>query len=441
MIKVIVMYKKILKGIALSALLQGGTQAMETLGFDSDEAFNAWIYQEASRLEKEAQEHDARLMAEELASIELACQKAKTLEEEKALRKQKENETLRKESRRELINYICQQSSTFNADGLHTTTNENQNQIHPLVDKLKSELNHYTLDDLRHFYRQPKFIDLNGIIKGVVERTIIDKAGLVIENKNDNLLPFARKYDGTISPHQCLETLDHSNKYLKLTQNLFYTLGEDVYFNYAYGPRIFERQNSSGANNCCLLFSIIGNDTKLYAKVMTGIKNEQDAHNYLENNPELSNVSSDECSNRGINRRNFKHVREKFFGDIIDNLDMLVTAQDNKTTTIRDFLDNNLKGSDLLRNKYIETDSFKQTLNWIHTNDIVLDSFFATIFSWIYNEKVIVLNGIDGYPILENANLNHLDLMPNITEKDVPNLIYVYIGGYGGHYQKLKIIA
>ncbi len=407
------MVKNTINALFVVALLAGTTQAMED-GRMTEEQFNHWLAEQA--IAQTEEEEFARAMQESALQYEQQQQKQDVAAH-------------LLENQNNVISELAQKcSNDLDDNGLRSSI-QNNYQVKGFTGPLKKHLESEDLEQLVKLRSSNNFNNFNDNVKNVIDLVIINKECL-------NDFPILNKINGQESPHVSYVNFFPEHKYLHVGENLFCTNAENT-----CGPKKFELENSSGADNCCLLFSIIGNNAILYAKVME--ISEQDAHNWLNANPELSGVSELDCIENNVNKRKFQDLRAKFFERIIENFDAEYPLQNGQLITVRNFLERNFKENMNINELFfINGESFVETLNVMQIKDQQLEIFFATVFGWLYDVKVVVLNGTIGNAYLENANKGHPELMPMITANDFPNMIYVYVGGdMGGHYQKLKVLG
>jgi hypothetical protein len=235
-------------------------------------------------------------------------------------------------------------------------------------------------------------------------------------------------------------------------------------FDFGYGDKHLKLVKSSGADNCCLLFSIIGDRFDLLKKVLGSedqareliakpemvpnpleqpmvFETEDEELAYTLSLSEKKQEEDPEYLKWDESRRHFRGVRAKFFQDIKNKWEETFFTAKGEEVEYGFFVERILKDYGIL------------SLDEISREDRMLPMEFATVFSALYEIPVCVLRMNEHIqdhgdaPILYNPmirskseqdNCIPFDLMPSFDRKRwQEETIYVYRQFAAGHFDKL----
>lgn len=210
---------------------------------------------------------------------------------------------------------------------------------------------------------------------------------------------------------------------------LFFVKDDQLGHEYGYGNHPLVRENSSGKENCCLLFSIIGENEDLLTKVLGN--NRQQAQAILAN-PELADMCDEDAADLGLKRRDFSDVRGKFMKDVLEAMETGRTfyLENGEERSVKDYVEalNSVYPGVIVDPK------------GLHENGRCIPVEYATLFSVLYDTPVCPLAKENKKtPILLNPLIRDKGfgqrLMPYFTKDEWKKAIFIYHSGY--HYQKL----
>lgn len=217
---------------------------------------------------------------------------------------------------------------------------------------------------------------------------------------------------------------------------LFYVQDNQLEHYYGYDDHAVVRENSSGKENCCFLFSIIGNNEDLLTKVMGyGETSKGDQAKKILSNPELPDTCDEDAHRAGLIRRDFTPVKQKFMNDVIwarDNPDRKFFLSNGEETTFRNFVD-----------RIVRIHGMDYTPEAIRDNPKDIPVEYTTLFSVLYGTPVVPLHKQNnGSPTLMNPLIRAKGfgqhLMPAFSKDEWRKAILIYHSG--GHYQKLHAL-
>lgn len=258
------------------------------------------------------------------------------------------------------------------------------------------------------------------------------KSGTNSPKQNDPVLPLIDLFQGQF----------HHTTGIKLSfsgsdeDTLFGVEDNQLNYSYGYGNHVLLRENSSGKENCCFLFSIIGDNEELLTKVM---ENRDQAKQIL-SNPELANLCDDDAAFIGKKRRDFSPVREKFMNDILKAMekDRIFFLGNGDEESFRNYVNR------IIRTYNFGGSSMRADPKGIHETGAFIPVEYATLFSVLYETPVVPLTKENRRtPILMNPLIRDRaygkDLMPNFTKDEWNKATFIYHSGV--HYQKLHVLS
>lgn len=267
--------------------------------------------------------------------------------------------------------------------------------------------------------------------KIALEKSKQQNSGTNSPKQNQPLLPLIESFQGQVNKATGIKLSFEGND----EDTLFGVEDNQLNHNYGYGNHALMRENSSGKNNCCFLFSIIGDNEDLLTKVM----GSRDQAKKILSDPELANTCDEDAHILGLKRRDFSPVREKFMNDILKAMeeDRKFYLGNGEEESVRNYV-----------NRIISTYNFggsqmKVDPKGIHETEAFIPVEYATLFSVLYDTPVVPLNKANKRtPILMNPLVRERgfgkNLMPNFEKDKWNKAIFIYHSGV--HYQKLHVL-